>query len=135
LFLQQAAGFDILRFWFLYRANLEEFVMNDRNVICKIAQQRHRNAALWLRLWNILIWVFGAAVVVFLVIAVLFFLRQEWLPAAVTMLGTIVEGVAIKWVLDRRTDAKEEEDEAYNDVEESCGDLSNAVKLRNDLRL
>lgn len=109
--------------------------MNDRNVICKIAQQRHRNAALWLTLWNILIWVFGAAVVIFLVIAILFFLRQEWLPAAITMLGTIVEGVAIKWVLDRRSDAKEEEEEAYKEVEDSCGDVSDANNLRNSLRL
>ena len=108
---------------------------NEATVICKIAQERHRNAALWRNLWTILLWVFGAAIVVFLVLAVLLFLRQDWLPAALTTLGTIVEGVGIKWVADRRADAVKEEEEAYKEVEDECKDVTTANNLRSNLRL
>jgi hypothetical protein len=108
---------------------------NGTGVICKIAQERHRNAALWKNLWTILLWAFGAAVVVFLILAVLWFIRRDWLPAALTTLGTIVEGVGIKWVLDRRTDSVKEEEDAYKEVEEACKDVTTAKALRSNLAL
>jgi len=86
--------------------------------------------AMWRNLWTILLFAFGAAVVVFLVLAVLFFLRQDWLPGAITTLMTIVEGAGIKWVADRRAEAVKEEEAAYKDVEEKCKNTTGADHLR-----
>jgi LPS O-antigen subunit length determinant protein (WzzB/FepE family) len=110
---------------------------HEVTILCKIAQDRHRNAALWRNLWTILLWVFGAAIIIFLVIAIFFFLRQDWLPGALTTLGTIVQGVGIKWVADRRADAVKEEEKAYKEVEEACGDRTRAEadRIRKDLTL
>ncbi len=102
----------------------------EADIVCKIAQERFRNAALWKNLWSILLWVFGATVVIFLVLAILFFLRQDWLPGALTSLGTIVEGAGIKWVVDRRSDAAKEEEDAYKEVEEACKDMTRADDLK-----
>ena len=85
---------------------------------------------MWRNLWMILLFTFGASVVVFLVLAIVFFIRQDWLPAALTTLGTIVQGTGIKWVADRRAEAVKEEEEAYNDVKKECGDTSAADGLR-----
>lgn len=108
---------------------------NEATIICKISQERFRSAAHWRYLWTCLLWVFGAAVVIFLVVSVLFFLRQDWVPMAVSALGTIAGGGAIKWVVDRRTEAVKEEEEAYKEVEEACKDATMANKLRTNLTL
>lgn len=105
------------------------------SIPCEIAQQRYRNAALWKNLWTILIFAFGAAVVVFLVVAIAFFIRQEWLPGAVSTLGTVAQGAAIKWVLDRRTEAAKEEEEAYREVQNQCGDTRRVDEFRAGLKL
>lgn len=107
----------------------------DVTQACAVALQRHRDAALWRNLWTILIWVFGAAVVAFLVVAVVFFLRQDWIPAGVTTLSTIAQGAAIKWVVDRRSEAVGEEEKAYEQVRETCRDATGAERLADDLRL
>ncbi len=101
---------------------------------CDYARERHRNIAMWRHLWTILLFVFGTSVVVFLCLAVLFLLRQDWLPGAVTTLGTIVNGVSIKWIVDRRTEAVEEEERAYQDVKQNCKDATAADNLRAKLR-
>ena len=85
---------------------------------------------MWRNLWTILLFAFGASVVVFLVLSVVFFLRQDWLPGALTTLGTIVEGAGIKWVANRRAEAVKEEEEAYRDVAEKCKDTSEADNIR-----
>ena len=87
---------------------------------CDYARARHRNLVIWRNLWTVLLFIFGIAVVLFLVLAILYFLRQDWLLAALTTVGTIVEGVGIKWVAERRTEAVAEEERAYEDVEEKC---------------
>lgn len=87
---------------------------------CEYARARHHQLALWRNLWTILLFLFGAAVVTFLVLSVLFFLKQEWLPAALATLGTIAEGLAIRWVADRRGEAVREEESAYEDVVGKC---------------
>ncbi len=97
---------------------------------CTYAQERHRNMAMWRNLWTILLFAFGAAVVVFLVLAVLFLLRQDWLPGALTTLGTIVEGAGMKWIADRRADAVKEEEAAYQDVADKCKNTTGADNLR-----
>jgi hypothetical protein len=107
----------------------------ETGILCELARQRHRNAALWLNLWTILIWVFGAAVVAFLIVTIAFCVREQWPGAAVTFLASIAEGAAIKWVLDRRVDAVSEEERAYEDVRQACPETTTADRLRNTLRL
>jgi hypothetical protein len=94
--------------------------MPDPITPCEYARSRHRNAVLWMNLWNGLLFVFGSAIVIVLLFVVVFFLRQSWVSGAVSTLATIVDGVAVRWVLARRTDAKQEENDAYNDVIQRC---------------
>jgi len=112
-----------------------EDMASEVSLLCQLALQRHRDAALWRNLWTILIWVFGATVVAFLVLAVVWFLREQWLPAALTTLSTIAEGAAIRWVVVRRAEAVDEERQAYEKVEEVCRDTATAEDLRASLRL
>jgi hypothetical protein len=97
---------------------------------CEYARERHRNIARWRNLWTMLLFLFGSAVVLFLVVAVLAFWKQAVLAGALSTLSTIVGGVAIKWVLDRRTDAVSEEQSAYEDVVARCGDAASADAFR-----
>lgn len=108
---------------------------NNLSIPCQIAQQRYRNAALWKNLWTILLFAFGAAMVVFLVVAIAFFIREDWLPGAVAILGTIAQGAAIRWVLDRRNEASKEEEDAYKEVQNQCGDTRHVDEFRAGLRL
>lgn len=108
---------------------------NETNIPCKIAQERFRNAALWKNLWSLLLFLFGATVVFFLVLAIVFYIRADWLPGAVATISTIVQGAGIKWVLDRRNEAAQEEKEAYQEVESQCGDTARADEFRAGMRL
>lgn len=92
----------------------------ETTVVCSIAQERHHSTALWRNLWTLLLWLLGVSIVAFLMMAVLFLLREAWLPAAVVTLGSIAEGVGIKWVTDRRADAVREEAETFRDVQSAC---------------
>jgi uncharacterized membrane protein YcjF (UPF0283 family) len=96
--------------------------MDNDNIACQIAQQRYKGIALWRNLWTILVFIFGVAVIIFLVTAIIFLIREDWLPAALNVIGTIVDGAAITWVVARRNQAVEEEKEAYELVTEKCGD-------------
>ena len=91
---------------------------------------RHRDALLWRNAWSILVFVLATFVIGFILVSIVFYIRQDWLPGALTTLGTIVDGVAVKWVVDRRSDAVKEEKEAYEDVKKACGDASDADALR-----
>lgn len=72
---------------------------------------------------------------IFFVLSIIFFLRQDWLPAALITIGTIVEGAGIKWIVLRRTDAVKEEGEAYSEVRNACRSTVAADKLKTDLVL
>ena len=82
-----------------------------------------------------MLFAFGGAVVVFLVLAIVFFIRQDWIPGAISTVSTIAQGAAIKWVLDRRNEASEEEKAAFAEVGKHCGDTSAANALRSSLKL
>lgn len=97
---------------------------------CEYARDRHRNILMWRNLWTILVFAFGTAVIVFAVVAIALFIRQEWLAAAILALGTLAQGAAIKWVVDRRADAVREEELAYQDVAAKCQDTKPADDLR-----
>jgi hypothetical protein len=98
--------------------------------MCDFAIERYRNIARWRNMWTILLFIFGGTVIIFLCAAILLLIRQNWLPGAVSTLVTIVNSVGINWVLQRRTDAVKEEDEAYNDVQARCeGAASRGVSI------
>jgi len=97
---------------------------------CEYARERHRNMARWRDLWTILLFILGAAVILFLVAAIFLFIRSEWLPGALTTLGTIVTGAGANWVRERRIDAVKEEEAAYADVGAKCGDTKSADEFR-----
>ena len=97
---------------------------------CDYARDRHRDMLMWRNLWTILIFAFGTSVIIFLVLAIFFFLRQDWLPGGITTLATIVDSVGVKWVTDRRAEAVKEEEEAYKNVMDTCKDTKSADNLR-----
>lgn len=111
--------------------------MNDFDA-CRLAIERYRNFARWRNLWSILLFVLGASVVLFLLAAIFLLIREEWLPVALTTLGSIVSGVASKWVIDRRTESVKEEQNAFEAAQKYCvnGEVANAQKeLDEQLRL
>jgi hypothetical protein len=108
---------------------------NNEISLCEFAQQRHRNAALWLNLWTILLFIFGASLVILLVICMMFFLRQNWLSGSLSTVSTIVDGAAIKWVLARRNEAKSEEKAACDDVLDKCKSRKSVDIMRANLKL
>ena len=62
----------------------------------------------------------------------LFLLRQSWLTGSIGTLGTVVSSVGTKWVVDRRKDAVDEEEAAYQDVVERC--QQNQIQEANSVR-
>lgn len=88
---------------------------------CDFAKMRYLNALRWLNLWNILVYVFGVSIVLFLVVAILLFIRSTWLPGALTTLGTIVSGAGITWVVNQKTAALGEEKNAFDTLKSECG--------------
>jgi hypothetical protein len=96
---------------------------------CDFAVERYRNIARWRDHWTTLLFVFGTTVILFLCASILLFIGSNWLPGAVSTLGTIVNGAAVTWVLSRRNEAVREEEEAYKDVEAKCGEAK-AKQLR-----
>jgi uncharacterized membrane protein YcjF (UPF0283 family) len=103
--------------------------------LCEYATERHRNILMWRNLWTILLFAFGSAVIAFAVLAVALFIREEWLAGAILALGTLAQGAAIKWVVDRRADAVQEEEVAYQDVAAKCQDTSVSDRLRTSSHL
>ena len=109
--------------------------ITQQDIVCQIAQERFKNAALWRNLWMILLLVFGFTLLIFFIISITFFIRQDWLPGALASLGVIVESAGIKWLVDRRKDAVKEETEAYQEVGRVCRDTVAADKLKTKLML
>jgi hypothetical protein len=87
---------------------------------CDYARDRHRDFVRWRNLWTILLFTFGWGVVLFLLAAIFLFIRQTWLGAAISTLGTMATGAAVTWVTSRRAEAVTEEEKAYRDVIEQC---------------
>jgi uncharacterized membrane protein YcjF (UPF0283 family) len=104
--------------------------MNHAPSPCEYARERHKNYSVWRNLWTGLLFLFGAAVVLFAGAAVFLFIRSAWLPVAVSLVGMIASGAGIKWVVNRRAEAVAEEERAYLDVLEQCGDTKEADEMR-----
>ena len=82
---------------------------------------RWKDLARWRNLWSILIFLLGTAFSIFLIAAVFLFIRESWIPSVLSTLGTIVNGVAVGWILARRNQAVEEETEAKKELIQNCG--------------
>lgn len=87
---------------------------------CEFAMVRWKNIARWRNMWTILLFTFGATVILFLCAAILLFITRSWLLGALSILVTIVNGAAVNWVVSRRTEAVQEEEGVYEDVKNQC---------------
>ena len=103
--------------------------------LCEYAKERHRNMLRWLNAWSMLVFVVGATIVIFLVFAVLLWVREDWLPAAVTTVGTLASGAATGFLVNQREAVKKDEQQAYEDVAEHCGGRHVADALRQEMKL
>ena len=88
--------------------------------LCDIAKLRYFHALRWLDLWKALLYIFGATVVLFLVGAIVLFIRESFLPGAIATLGTIVNSAGIAWVVRQRNGAASEEKEAFKELSTHC---------------
>ena len=105
--------------------------MNDMsNDPCDFAKQHYFNVQRWLNLWNILVFAFGVAIVLFLVTSILLFIHSTWLAGAVTTIGTIASGTAVAWVVNQRKTAADDEKEAFNRLRQECGHSSSDSSSR-----
>ena len=87
---------------------------------CDFAMKRYVDKLRWLNLWTALLWIFGVTLIVFCSVAILLFIRETWLPGALTVVGTTVNGAGIAWVLARRKEAETEERDAFNVFSVEC---------------
>jgi hypothetical protein len=87
---------------------------------CNFAMKRYVDKLRWLNLWTALLWIFGVTLIVFCSVAILLFIRETWLPGALTVVGAIVNGAGIAWVLARRKEAETEERDAFNVFSVEC---------------
>jgi hypothetical protein len=100
------------------------------NVNCDTAKRRYFEVSLWFKRWNYLIFFLGIVVVLFLCISIALAAQQNWVPGAVTTVGTILTGTATGWVLSRRNQVGTEANEAFNDVMKYCQDVQVAAAVR-----
>jgi hypothetical protein len=88
----------------------------ESTLLEQIIYLRYRNALLWRNLWSILLFIFGASLILFALVTILFLIRQDWIPSALTVIGTIVEGAGTAWVVSRRNESVTEEKDALEEA-------------------
>ncbi|MBV8771033.1 MAG: hypothetical protein JO166_01715 [Deltaproteobacteria bacterium] len=88
---------------------------------CDFAKARYLELLRLRIIWSYLIVLLGVAVVIFLIISILFFIRTNWLPAALGTLGTLLSGGAATWLTSQRTLTRDEEQEAFRELVQTCG--------------
>ena len=94
---------------------------------CDFAKARYVDIGLLRKLWGRLLFILGVSVTLFLSIAIVFFLRSKWLPSALSVLGTIMNGAAMKWITTQRKIAAEEEVQAFHELVQQCGGTTQAM--------
>ena len=82
----------------------------------KLAYERYRSLALWRSLWTALIFVLGLATTIFLIASIFLFVRESWIPGAVTTLASVLTGGAGGWLLARRQEAIDAETAAFREA-------------------
>ena len=88
---------------------------------CDFARARYLDIGRFRRLWAILVFVLGVSVALFLCVSILLFLRSSWLPGAIGMLGTLVNGAAMSWITSQKATAADEEQKAFDELVKTCG--------------
>jgi hypothetical protein len=94
--------------------------LSDIQTKCEIAQIRYRREAVWRHAWEILLYILGAAIIVFLIVILYFLTQGKTMEAVVTAAGTLIEGAAVVYVINRRNEAKDAEIAALKDVKDLC---------------
>jgi HAMP domain-containing protein len=100
---------------------------------CDFAKARYLDISRLRKAWGYLWILLGASVAIFLLLAIVFFLRSSWLPAALSTLGTIVNGAAMTWITTQRQTAANEEQQAFNELVQQCGPPAPAKSLLQSL--
>ncbi len=95
---------------------------------CEYAKQRYQNFAKWLNLWKVLLFAFGTTVVIFCILAIILFINASWLPGALSVLGTLVNGLGIGWVVTQRNKAADEERDAFDVLTKACAPPGKELK-------
>src|SRR5262245_14851597 len=80
-----------------------------------MAGERYRSLLRWRERWTLLIYALGVVTTGFLIAAILLFVKELWLPAALSTVTTILTGGAAWWLLGRRNQAVLEEEQAYQE--------------------
>ena len=96
---------------------------------CEFARNRYNGIAKWRFLWTLLIFIFGAFLLLLLIVALFLAIDGNTSGAAASGLGAVADGAGVAFLLARRRDAKREEEAAYRDVEEKCGSTADADAL------
>jgi hypothetical protein len=100
----------------------------DSDLLQQIVYNRYRNALIWRNLWSILLFIFGASLILFAVVTIFFLIRQDWIPSALTVIGTIVEGAGTAWVVSRRNESVTEEKEALEEAKKVLEKVKTALR-------
>lgn len=105
------------------------------NDVCAIATDRYHRIGLWRQLFTVLIFVVAVVMVVFIVLCIVFATNKEWAASTGTGLGTVASGLPLRWVLKRRREAAQEEEKAFQEVQEACGGATDAETIATNLKL
>jgi hypothetical protein len=93
---------------------------NAHDDACEYAKQHYRNCAMWLNLWKVLLFAFGTTVVIFCILAIVLYINASSLPGALSVLGTIVNGLGIGWVVTQKNKASDDERAAFDALTKEC---------------
>lgn len=91
-----------------------------RTVLCHDARERRAQAAARFHDYDRLVWAVGVATVAAVIISIALVLFQQTETGLAGLLGSIVGGVAVGWLVTRRNAARDEEGDAWKEVEEHC---------------
>ena len=117
----------------MLEVNVTRLAEHDK---CEFAKHRYNGIARWRFLWTLLIFIFGAFLVVIVAGALVLALASEPTAAIITAIGGVVDGAGVLFLISRRKESKQEEEAAYRDVKAMCTDASAAVDAtRRSLRV
>lgn len=100
---------------------------------CEFAKQRYYSIARWRNLWTVLVFILGVFITGLLVLTLILVLNNEFVQAAISGATSIVGSAPMAFILQRRKEAKAEEDSAYNDVHQRCGATDDVEGARKNL--
>jgi hypothetical protein len=100
-------------------------------ISCNTALLVHKSAVRWWNLWNVLTYIFGIFLIAILIFLIIGIIQSIVTQAVVGLIGTVVDGVALKWVVTQRSTAYTEEQTALKAIENDCKDqYAEALALR-----